>query len=77
MSVGNPVSSAPGDGDAAVEDRPTTGSKGNAVTEVENLAVRSSRDVPAQSTISPELQKTVGEVLASEVWVLTAICSLE
>jgi hypothetical protein len=77
MSVGNPVTSATGDGEAAVENRPTTGSNTNAATEGENLAVRPSRDGPLPSSISPELQKTVSEVLASEVWLRTAIYSIE
>lgn len=70
MSVGNSVTPAPADGEAPLENRPTTGSNGNAVAEGENLAVRPSRDGPATATISPELQKNVNEVLASEVRLL-------
>ena len=68
MSVGNTIPSAPVDGEAPNDDRPTSGPNGNAPAgDSENLAVRPAVNAPNASAISPALQKNVSDVLASEV----------
>ena len=70
MSVGNMNAPAPVDGEAPNDERPTTGINGNATAgDSENLAVRPAGNATSStSALTPELQKNVSDVLASEVW---------